>query len=379
MEEQEGHSVRGRGWVKFDQDDQAGVPDNQENSQEDPKVSSTASIDMTRGGETVVANGETHEVPAVMQHTVLETVDRTRSMDNGDVLVSLVPVNERFPWVTPAKFRPELVPEELMAPQLTLTVEDYVSSMEKLVTDMRFNLYIILYKRILVIWIFSAFMILLGILFSKKTGLVLFGMGVAWLICNAVAIFLCMWLKMKLNKMLESCMAMVNVGLIKHNLLLGLDDRGKVSCHKVNICFVYFNPTECLAKLEKLLNEKPDENTENGEIFDREAYLRDTEGFNSVEVVVAGRNSVTVNKGERAQKLLLHYTQRWCKDYLRRRLDWVVEDVYGRQDYTSNTNPRHLKGALCPCQYIEEHLKNKRQRESLNPCVFTSNQCHWCD
>ena len=30
-------------------------------------------------------------------------------------------------------------------------------------------------------------------------------------------------------------------------------------------------------------------------------------------------------------------------------------------------------------QYIEEHLKNKRHRESLNPCKFSSNPCHWCD
>ena len=68
--------------------------------------------------------------------------------------------------------------------------------------------------------------------------------------------------------------------------------------------------------------------------------------------MVAGRNSVTVGKknSERAEKLYLHYAQRWAKDYLRRRLDWVVEDVYGRQDYGSNTSPRHIKGALCPCQ-----------------------------
>ena len=35
--------------------------------------------------------------------------------------MTLLPVNERFPWVTPAKFRPELVPEELMAPCLTVS------------------------------------------------------------------------------------------------------------------------------------------------------------------------------------------------------------------------------------------------------------------
>ena len=76
------------------------------------------------------------------------------------------------------------------------------------------------------------------------------------------------------------------------------------------------------------------------------------EGFEDVEVVVAGRNSVHVGKRtrERAEKLFLHYSQRWAKDYLRRRLDWVVEDLYGREDYSSNTSPRHIKGALCPCQ-----------------------------
>jgi hypothetical protein len=41
--------------------------------------------------------------------------------ENGEVIVTLLPVNEKFPWVTPARFRPELVPEELMAPVLTVS------------------------------------------------------------------------------------------------------------------------------------------------------------------------------------------------------------------------------------------------------------------
>ena len=69
------------------------------------------------------------------------------------------------------------------------------------------------------------------------------------------------------------------------------------------------------------------------------------------KVVVAGRNSVKLDrKQERAEKMYLHYVQRWAKDYLRRRLDWIVEDFYGRTEYASNTNPRHLRSALCPCQ-----------------------------
>lgn len=40
---------------------------------------------------------------------------------NGDVIVTLLPINTRWPWITPAVFRPELVPEELMAQGLTVS------------------------------------------------------------------------------------------------------------------------------------------------------------------------------------------------------------------------------------------------------------------
>ena len=109
---------------------------------------------------------------------------RGRRFTNGEVIVTLLPVNERLPWITPAKFRPELVPEELMAPILTLTVEDYVQTMEKLTTDMRFTIYNICYKRILIVWIAAAFLILLALLFSGQRVscillLKLFKLGVA--------------------------------------------------------------------------------------------------------------------------------------------------------------------------------------------------------
>jgi len=302
---------------------------------------------------------------------------RGKHFTNGEVIVTLLPTNQKLPWIIPSKFRPELVPEELMAPVLTLTVEEYVQAMEKLTTDMRFSLYNICYKRILIVWITLAFVILLGLLFSGYTGIDLFGCGIAWLILNAAAIFICMWIKLKLNKQMEACMAFINTDLIKHNIILGLDDRGKISCQKVNLCFIYFDPTECIKKLESILEEKQDEN---GDAFDREVYLKNEEQFQDVEIVVPGRTVSNINrKHERAKKLYLHYIQRWAKDYLRRRLDWIVDDLYGRTEYASNTNPRHLRSALCPCQYIEEHLRNKRQRESLNPCASSANPCLWCD
>ncbi|XP_033228050.1 uncharacterized protein LOC117179929 isoform X2 [Belonocnema kinseyi] len=172
---------------------------------------------------------------------------------NGDTIVTLLPINTRWPWITPAKFRPELVPEELMAQGLTLTVEDYVHIMELLVNDVRFNMYNICYKRVLVLWIFTGFVILLGLLFSGVTGLTLFSLGVMWLVLNAAAIFLCMFIKIKLNRNLEKCMAQVNKHLLRHKILLGLDDRGKISCHKVNLCYLYFDSADCISKLQEVI------------------------------------------------------------------------------------------------------------------------------
>ena len=66
----------------------------------------------------VVSLGDIH-------HPTVNNTPRGRhkpqeEFENGDVLVTLLPINERFPWVTPASFRPELVPEELMAPSLSV-------------------------------------------------------------------------------------------------------------------------------------------------------------------------------------------------------------------------------------------------------------------
>lgn len=119
--------------------------------------------------------------------------------------------------------------------------------------DVRFNMYNVCYKRILVLWIFTAFIVLLGLLFSGVTGLTLFGLGVMWLVLNAAAIFFCMFIKIKLNHNLEKCMGQVNKHLLRHKILLGLDDRGKISCHKVNLCFIYFDTTDCIVSVIKYI------------------------------------------------------------------------------------------------------------------------------
>ncbi len=66
---------------------------------------------------------------------------------------------------------------------------------------------------------------------------------------------------------------------------------------QVNLCFIYLDPAPCITYLEKLLNEKPDERAESGVVFDREAYLRDVEGFDDREVRhITGKGMSRVSK-----------------------------------------------------------------------------------
>lgn len=118
--------------------------------------------------------------------------------------------------------------------------------METLVNDYRFTMYNMCYKRILMLWITLAFCVLLGLLFSGVTGILLFSLGVGWLFLNALAIFGCMWAKMGLARGLEKCLANVNKQLLKHKIFIALDDRGNISCHKVHLCFIYFDSSQCI-------------------------------------------------------------------------------------------------------------------------------------
>uniref|UniRef100_A0A1B6DHH4 Transmembrane protein 268 n=1 Tax=Clastoptera arizonana TaxID=38151 RepID=A0A1B6DHH4_9HEMI len=282
---------------------------------------------------------------------------------NGDLIVTLLPVNTSLPWITPAKFRPELVPEELMAQGLTLTVEDYVHIMEVLTNDVRFTMYNICYKRVLVMWIFTSFIVLLALLFSGLSGLTLFGLGVIWLVFNAAAIFFCMWIKIKLNHNLEKCMGNVNKHLMRHKIILGLDDRGKISCHKVNLCFIYFDTSECIKKLQEVIEKeeaegRPVNREETQEEKKNRIKFAQRMDIEDQDIIIQGSNTTRLSrKQERATLLFLRYSSRWVKLFVRQRLDLCID---GRSLPTvTTTPPRHCVSSRCPCQFIEEHLKYK--------------------
>jgi len=66
--------------------------------------------------------------------------------------------------------------------------------------------------------------------------------------------------------------------------------------HKIIRIWRFFVQNLFQKKLQAILSQKPDDNPQNGEVFDPDAYLRNVEQFDDVEVVIQGRNSVRVDK-----------------------------------------------------------------------------------
>ena len=328
--------------------------------------------------------------------------------ENGDVLVTLLPVNEKFPWVTPAKFRPELVPEELMAPSLSVSkifqlfLVKYFNSIHSIKiffvvdswgvreqsweTDNRHQIYHVHN----ILQEDSRDMDLHSlhdspghiVRWSDWVDTVWSWGGLVDLQCSG-NIFLYVGeieAEQEPGEMCGQCQrwthqtqSNIGSGWSRKSLvpqsqpLLHLHEQYSVHCKYQDILLLYLSLIFKGTVGENSQWKARWTGSERSSVWQRSLSqkcwrvwgcwgwwrmkMNDQSIIWIVQVVVAGRNSVSVGKkGERAQKLFLHYAQRWSKDYLRRRLDWVIDDVCGRQDYSSNTSPRHVKGALCPCQ-----------------------------
>lgn len=48
-------------------------------------------------------------------------ISKKKQPGNGDIIVTLYPLNDNCAWLTPATFKAHLVPEELMAQPLTVS------------------------------------------------------------------------------------------------------------------------------------------------------------------------------------------------------------------------------------------------------------------
>lgn len=143
---------------------------------------------------------------------------------------------------------------------LQLPVEDYVKAMELLTNDFRFRLYTVCYRRLIIAWLILASLVLIGILSSGLKGLVIFAVVLVWLFILGLGVVGCIFGKQYVSDMTELLLLVItSLTLMSHNcsvkistglqqsvmcsnrilmplhLLLGVEDRGKISCHKIGV------------------------------------------------------------------------------------------------------------------------------------------------
>lgn len=287
-----------KNWVRFDDDE-----DVQEKGEfvtipfdrDEPAIFPTT-VQMVN--DSVEAEKETITTPTPTNANENEE----KKFKNGEIIVNIYPLNDSCDWVTPPKFKAHLVPEELMAKCLTMTVEDYVNNMRMLVNDYRFKCYTIFYKRIVALWAALSVSILLGILFSGWLGAKLFIAAMSWLLGNCLALGVVIYAKKQMIAGLAECIGQVNEQFFKHNILIGVDDAGNYSCHKVNIVFIYFEPKTCVEYLRNNLSDRlkdiPKEATNMFSVV-RMTWDNTVHSIDTADIIITGpSNSKTIPQKE---------------------------------------------------------------------------------
>ncbi|KAL1244841.1 Vacuolar protein sorting-associated protein [Trichinella spiralis] len=250
------------------------------------------------------------------------------------------------------KFDPNHVPRAILSSKLSITVEDYVTAMELLTNDFRFRLYTVFHQRIIFAWLIASLIVMFCVLFSNARGLVLFALSLGWSSVIGLGTLLCVIFERMLDQSLSACVATVNRFLVRYNLLLCVDDRGKFSCHKIAIVFLYFNLDQCILEVAKNVEKL------GLKLHRRQHHLPiPTTPSVSSQVDIVAAPTTAQNK----------HTQRYCRDLIRQGINLPVVRFQDQTDDMSIT-VKHCKFALCLCQYLEKCHFQKRRR-SLFCCL----------
>ncbi|XP_014666965.1 PREDICTED: uncharacterized protein LOC106808663 isoform X2 [Priapulus caudatus] len=276
------------------------------------------------------------------------------------------------------KFDSESLPLELVETTSQPVLHDVQMAVEFLTNDGRFELYTMLYRRILVIWFLISVVILIVFCSVGIRGLELFGGVIVWLIILAVGVFLCMYAKRRMDYNLNKAVGAANRILIKHKLLLCLEDLGRISCHKLSLHFFSYDISECVVTIaNKLFDEEQDQKAKAASRaagtakFEKQpaSSYQNLEIINSGDALAIGESSVAMEPDTeaiisetddvasnpkymiKAEKVALDYSQRYLRALGRDLLSFPPRDI----DRVLATSTLHSTTCFCLCQYTNEH------------------------
>ncbi|KRZ62199.1 Vacuolar protein sorting-associated protein 52 -like protein [Trichinella nativa] len=293
----------------------------------DPSAGDVAEIEVTvQNVNPLAASSEQQDESNRPTTTTIGT-----PLENGITIVVVMPLKLSCKMLSYTKFDPNHVPRAILSSKLSITVEDYVTAMELLTNDFRFRLYTVFHQRIIFAWLIASLIVMLCVLFSNARGLVLFALSLSWSFVIGLGTLLCVIFERMLDQSLSACVATVNRFLVRHNLLLCVDDRGKFSCHKIAIVFLYFNLDQCILEVAKNVEKI-------GLKLPRQQHhlsIPTTPSVSSQVDIVAA--PTTAQNKENAKRLILQHTQRYCRDLIRQGINLPVVRFQDQTDDMSIT------------------------------------------
>lgn len=152
------------------------------------------------------------------------------------------------------------------------------------------------------------------------------GIGFCILIRKYVNLILFFHIFIQLVHALHLVVRDANELSLKHNVLIGIQDRGQISCHKIVIVLMFYNPEECIADIKKL--------------------IRVHKANQPIKVEMPSEEELEAN----ARDILLAHTQPYAKAYAKKQLVFPTKPSEGVSEF----RPKHCSSSICLCQFVEK-------------------------
>ncbi|KAI6216414.1 hypothetical protein M3Y99_01822200 [Aphelenchoides fujianensis] len=155
----------------------------------------------------------------------------------------------------------------------------------------------------------------------KDGGLHVLLFTVLWTVMLCLGLGFCVLIRKYLVHALHLVVRDANEKSMKHNILVGVQDRGQLSCHKVVLVIIYYNFDDCIADVKKLIRvNKANQPTK-----------REMPAEEELEA--------------QAREILLNHAQE-------NKLVFPTRPSEGVSEF----RPKHCSSSICICQFIEKKV-----------------------
>lgn len=151
------------------------------------------------------------------------------------------------------------MPESLLRTDIKLTSHDYDKALCVLTSDIRYQLHLLLYRKVQIIWLLLSSLLVPFILITctsmQREHLVLACTALLWIGFQLIGFIITNKFRKKLDEMLEKSIAQVNTFFMEHNLMVGVINLGGLlSKSKLRVPLLYFDTSECRKQIDSIIS-----------------------------------------------------------------------------------------------------------------------------